>query len=116
MSNVSDYLLYRRSLGPLPKLDGKSGLAKMKNHKTTPTLSVVIPLFNEQDNMSLLVERVSISLNNIDVTSEIILVDDGSVDKTWTKIQSACDQYPNIKAIRFSRNFGHLHVSLSVER
>lgn len=75
-----------------------------------PTLSIVIPMFNEQENVLPLIVRIDKILTKLNVSNEIIMVDDGSTDQTWNNIQSACHIFTNIKAIRFSRNFGHQYA------
>lgn len=82
----------------------------MSKNNTDPILSVVVPLFNEQDNIDLLVSRLTDSLSEIGLSYEIVLVDDGSKDDTWDNIQTACVRHPFIRAVRFSRNFGHQHA------
>ncbi|MBN9543571.1 MAG: glycosyltransferase family 2 protein [Alphaproteobacteria bacterium] len=65
-------------------------------------LSVVIPVYNEEDNIIHIIEAISNSLENIDY--EIIFVDDGSSDKTCQIIHEQNNS--RIKLIEFSRNFG----------
>ena len=48
-------------------------------------LSIVIPLFNEEDNVDLLLHTLEDNLQSLNVRYEIILVDDGSSDKKWGK-------------------------------
>ncbi|MCD6035900.1 MAG: glycosyl transferase, family 2 [Rickettsiales bacterium] len=69
-------------------------------------LSVVIPVYNEQENIRPLVEAISHALDNR--TYEIIFVDDGSVDGTIEAINQMAQERssPTIKLIQFSRNFG----------
>jgi len=71
---------------------------------TRPVLSVVVPLFCEADNVPLLVEEVSGALAEIDY--ELILVDDGSSDATFDKIEVAVAASPRITGIQLRRNFG----------
>ena len=78
--------------------------------KSNPVLSVVIPVYNEQGNIFLLVERLNLALKKIKLASEIIIIDDGSSDETWQNIQLACNNNSTIRATRFSRNFGHQHA------
>ena len=65
-------------------------------------LSVVIPVMNEEDNIKPLIEQVDIALKEIEY--ELILVDDGSSDKTINNIE----QYAlkNTKLLVFNRNYG----------
>ena len=71
-------------------------------------LTVVIPSFNEQDNIKPVIEAVTLELSKIDALSyQIILIDDGSKDMTWSAITSVAGMgKKNIVGIRFSRNFG----------
>jgi len=69
-------------------------------------LSVIIPLFNEQDSLTELTESIQSIVLNQGLDYEIILIDDGSTDKSWSIITNICSKYSNIKGIRFLRNFG----------
>ncbi|MCS6770851.1 MAG: glycosyltransferase family 2 protein [Kiritimatiellae bacterium] len=71
-----------------------------------PAVSVVIPVYNEEENIHLLCEKLHASLSTLDRTYEIILVDDGSTDRTWQLLIENLQKYPNFRAIRFRRNFG----------
>ncbi len=69
-------------------------------------ISVIVPLFNEEESLSELtawIERVMVSNN---YTYEIIFVDDGSKDKSWSCIELLASQNTNIRAIKFRRNNG----------
>ncbi len=70
-------------------------------------LSVVIPVYNESLLIQELVGRVRSNIEKITTDYEIILIDDGSKDKTWDFIQSESIDEVRIKGIKFSRNFGH---------
>ena len=72
-----------------------------------PHLSVVVPLYNESSLIGELVSRVKNSLESVTEDFEIILVDDGSLDKTWELIEIEAEKEKRIKGIKFSRNFGH---------
>ena len=69
-------------------------------------LSIVIPLFNENESLELLVERVMKAINPQEITYEIILIDDGSTDGTWESIVSLKSKIPNLRGIKFKKNFG----------
>ena len=71
-----------------------------------PGLSVVVPAFNEADNLVPLIARLIPALERIDATCEIVVVDDCSTDATYERLceLNACD--PRIRGLRFSRNFG----------
>jgi glycosyltransferase involved in cell wall biosynthesis len=70
-------------------------------------LSVVVPVFNEGSIVVELVKRVKINVRLITDDFEIILVDDGSQDKTWEFIGNEAKQETRVKGIKLSRNFGH---------
>jgi len=70
-------------------------------------LSIVIPLLNEESLIHELVSRVKFNATKITEDFEIILVDDGSSDSTWDKIKIQGKIENRIKAVKFSRNFGH---------
>ena len=75
-------------------------------------LSVVLPAHNEAGVLPELHRRLRVVLDQLGVDSEIIFVDDGSVDGTWPRMQSIADADLGVRAIRLSRNFGH-QVALS---
>lgn len=68
-------------------------------------LSIVIPLFNEEESLPELIEWISRVNRSHGFSYEIVLVDDGSTDSSWEVIQSLSSDHP-IKALRFSRNYG----------
>jgi len=68
--------------------------------------SVVIPVFNEQENVERVVERVTKVFDGIGESYEMVFVDDGSRDRTPELLRSLCDRYPQVRAVRFARNFG----------
>jgi glycosyltransferase involved in cell wall biosynthesis len=78
----------------------------MKHETLNPYLSIVIPLFNEEESVVPLVEKVTSILNDGKIYYELILVDDGSTDRTWQKLKHLKNQYPQIVGIKFRRNFG----------
>ncbi|HRE74894.1 MAG TPA: glycosyltransferase family 2 protein [Flavobacteriales bacterium] len=70
-------------------------------------ISVVVPVFNEKDNVGLLVNRIIAALKTISSSYELILVDDGSSDGTFDVIEKLNVEFPELKAVSLSRNFGH---------
>jgi glycosyltransferase involved in cell wall biosynthesis len=76
-------------------------------------LSVVVPVFNEEKNIALLVDRVLAVLETMGVAHELIVVDDGSRDGTWRVISDAATARPRVRGLRLSRNFGHQHALLA---
>lgn len=70
-------------------------------------LSIVVPCFNEEEAVPLLVERLDAATADWKGSREIILVDDGSSDWTWATMQSAAANLPDLRGIRLSSNCGH---------
>lgn len=74
---------------------------------TRPTISVVAPLYNEADNVQPLVAELLAVLRPLGEPFEIVLVDDGSSDETWRRIQEAARLEPALRGLSLMRNFGH---------
>ena len=70
-------------------------------------ISVIVPLFNEQENVYPFYQRLKTVLNNTCSSYEMIFVDDGSRDGTIVAIEKLAGEDPSVKYISFSRNFGH---------
>jgi undecaprenyl-phosphate 4-deoxy-4-formamido-L-arabinose transferase len=72
-----------------------------------PYLSVVIPVYNEEDNLPELGRRLLAVLNSLPYRSEIIFVDDGSADRSWEIISQMHREHPEqVRGLQFIRNFG----------
>jgi len=69
-------------------------------------LSIVIPAYNEAENLAPLVARLKAVLDRIGLPFEILFVDDCSTDATFERLTALNERDARIKAIRFSRNFG----------
>src|SRR5437763_10877586 len=69
-------------------------------------LSIVIPLRDEEESLPELAEWVKRVCDQNQFTYEIIMVDDGSTDDSWNVIEKLNQNNPNIKGIRFQRNYG----------
>jgi dolichol-phosphate mannosyltransferase len=67
---------------------------------SSPEASIVVPVFNEEENISILQSELRAALQALD--HEIIFVDDGSIDRTAERIEAA----PNVRVIRFEKNTG----------
>jgi dolichol-phosphate mannosyltransferase len=70
-------------------------------------ISIVIPLFNEEENVNHLYKRLTDSSSSWKEDYEVIFVDDGSYDDTLLLLREICTKDIHIKAIKLSRNFGH---------
>ena len=84
-----------------------------------PEFSVVIPIYNEEENIAELYRRLTFvmealctSMNQPENCYEIIMVDDGSKDSSWHIIEEIHAKDSRVKGISFSRNFGH-HVAIT---
>lgn len=86
---------------------GTSRLAACKPARDSHTLSVVIAVFNEQDNIRPLLERSCTALSMLDMRWQIIVVDDGSTDGTVNLLREAVARYPGrVSALVLGRNLG----------
>ena len=75
-------------------------------------ISVIAPAMNEEDGISEFVYRTSKSCELFE-DYELIIVDDGSTDGTWSLIEKFSGQNPRIKGLRLTRNFGHQFAVLA---
>ncbi|MBP7088559.1 MAG: glycosyltransferase family 2 protein [Candidatus Omnitrophica bacterium] len=78
---------------------------KNSDHKL---ISVVTPLYNEEEVISQFYDRLIKVLSKVNYNYELILVDDGSSDKTLNILENIANNDKNVKIISFSRNFGHM--------
>jgi len=69
-------------------------------------LSVIIPVYNENESLRELADWITGIANRERLTYEIIFVDDGSNDGSWSEIQKIASENPNAKGVRFRRNYG----------
>lgn len=69
-------------------------------------VSLVIPFYNEEEQIRFTVETVVPIMESLETDYEIIAVDDGSTDRTWEILEQLCALHPKLKGLRFSRNFG----------
>lgn len=69
-------------------------------------LSIVVPVYNEEENLRALCEEVSRVMTEAGISYELILVDDGSRDRSWAIIDELATSDEHLRAIRLRRNFG----------
>lgn len=69
-------------------------------------LSVVLPSYNEEASIPRAAERITQLLTAADIPFELLFVDDGSKDGSWAAIQTQAARFPQVRGVRFSRNFG----------
>ena len=69
-------------------------------------LSIVIPLYNEEESLPELMEWIDRVVRAIPLSYEVLFIDDGSEDQSWATILRLQEKYGTIRAIRFQRNYG----------
>lgn len=76
------------------------------------SLSIVVPAYNSEGSLPLLVERLEAVLAGLDRPYELILVNDGSRDRTWEVILSLAAAHPAVRGINLMRNYGQHNALL----
>src|SRR3989338_9195985 len=71
-----------------------------------PDISIVIPVYNEQENIFILYSRLKNVLNNIKKSYEIIFIDDGSTDNSFNILEKLYNRDKRIEVMKFRKNFG----------
>jgi glycosyltransferase involved in cell wall biosynthesis len=71
-----------------------------------PSISVIVPVYNEQRSLEELHARLRAVLPEVSSRSECIFVDDGSRDRSYRVLQQICQRDPSVRIFRFRRNFG----------
>ena len=69
-------------------------------------ISVVIPLFNEEESLPELYAWIERVMKANDFSYEVIFINDGSTDRSWQVIEELCSKHPTAKGIKFRRNYG----------
>lgn len=83
------------------------------NSVSTPSISVVVPVFNSESTLTPLIERVQAALAPITKDLEIILVNDGSTDESWTRIRELALAHPFVHGLNLMRNYGQHNALLA---
>lgn len=103
-----------RELEPDPPRWGKMPLnskiavrqSAMSPDDNLQKISVIIPIYNEEENIDPLIEALYRVLRDIGHKFEIIAVNDGSTDGSYAKLSAAASEHPEFKVVNFRRNFG----------
>ena len=74
--------------------------------KETPEIAIVIPVFNEEENVLPLADELVAAMQNLGRSYEILFVDDTSADSTWDKIREAHQRHHVVNGLRHERNAG----------
>jgi len=80
------------------------------NHTTQspqgPSVSVIVPVFNEQASLPQLVDELMAGVGTVAGPLQILMIDDGSTDNSWNVILRLSETFPSVAGIRLRRNFG----------
>jgi undecaprenyl-phosphate 4-deoxy-4-formamido-L-arabinose transferase len=80
---------------------------------SVPTLSIVVPAYRSADCLGALVAATAAALGPSGWTYEIVIVNDGSADRTWSVIKSLCRAHPEVVGVDLRRNFGQDNAILT---
>ncbi len=84
---------------------------------TNPYISVVSPVYRAEGIVDELISQISQSLENLTSSYEILLVEDGGLDNSWSKIEENCKRNIHVKGVKLSRNFGqHYAITAGIEQ
>lgn len=74
--------------------------------ETPPTISIVVPVYNGEECLDELVRRVGDAFPRFVDRFEVVMVDDGSVDRSWAVIRRLADEYPWVRGVALAQNTG----------
>ena len=83
-----------------------AGAQAAPNAGTVQKLSVLIPIYNEEENIAPLMESLFATLDTLPYSFEIIAVNDGSTDDTLNRLQAEAERRSELKIVEFRRNYG----------
>ena len=69
-------------------------------------ISIVVPLYNEEESLPHLIEWIERVMRENNFSYEVLLIDDGSKDNSWAVIEQLSEKNPNVKGVKFRRNYG----------
>ena len=78
----------------------------MQEQLKTGLMSVILPAYNEEGSVPRAAQVITGILSQAGISHELVFVNDGSRDQTWDRIQEQSAQYPQVRGVKFSRNFG----------
>ena len=94
-------------------IDTDEGISPERNAGAATTgLSVVVPVYNSEQSLPLLCARLADVLPQVAGQYEVILVNDGSRDRSWFVIRELCERYPWVRGISLMRNYGQHNALL----
>jgi len=77
--------------------------------------SVILPVYNEEDCLEGVMNRILTVMSEFSEAFELICVDDGSTDRSWDIVSVFNKKRPLVKGIKFLRNFGHQSAILTIK-
>jgi dolichol-phosphate mannosyltransferase len=80
----------------------------IESKTSAPYLSVIIPFFNEEAVVEISIPRIYRVVQHLDVTFELLLIDDGSTDSTLDLLIKSKQNFPHLEVFHFYRNWGHM--------
>src|SRR5687768_5693828 len=82
------------------------GARDLLSPRVSKELAIIVPVFNEEDNILPMAREVSEAMKNVAMDYELVFVDDASQDATWQRIQELRKSNPRIRGMRHSKNAG----------
>ncbi len=76
-------------------------------------ISVVVPVYNSQDTLEELIDRLKATLEPITSSYEVVLVNDGSRDRSWERVEKLAADHPEVRGINLMRNYGQHNALLA---
>jgi len=77
-----------------------------------PDVSIVVPCYRSEQSLPVLIRRIEDTMSSVGISFELVLVEDGSPDGTWSVIEELARQHPFIRGIRLMRNYGQHNALL----
>jgi len=87
-------------------LQEKNIVSTKKTGKNSPDISIVVPLLNEEQSLGELTGQIQEALSKSNYSFEILLIDDGSTDRSWEIVEQLSRNHDEIQGIRLRRNYG----------
>jgi len=78
----------------------------MEHERPSPRISLIVPVYNEEENVRLLLEKIYEVLAGMETPFEVVVVDDGSRDRTLPILHECVEAYPHLRVVALRRNFG----------
>src|SRR4051812_36738519 len=97
-------------MGPIMSVAGRLGVP---DSTIMTSVSVVIPCYRSEQTLPMLVTRLREVLAPLTEAYEVVLVDDGSPDATWSVARALAAEHPEVRAMRLSRNYGQHNALLA---